>query len=340
MLQLENTPNQTQAPQVALFQMITGYWISKSIYVAAKLGIADLLKEGARSYEQLAQATATDARSLYRLLRALASVGIFTENEHGYFGLTPMGACLQSDSPGSMRSVAMALVDEHFQAWGDFLYSIQTGNTAFEHVYGMPIFDYYMQYPEQYKIFDAAMSETHGIKDKAIVESYDFSSVHKLVDIGAGKGGLIKTILNKYPHIQGVIFDQAPVVANTQLLAELGQRLELIAGDFFETVPSGFDTYVLKRILHDWDDEKSLKILQNCRQAIADNGKLLVVESVIPEGNKFSPAKFLDLQMLALTGGMERTASEYSQLFAGAGFELTRIISTTTDLQVIEAIPV
>lgn len=342
MLQLQTAPtvNTIQHNQ-AMFQLITGYWISKSIYAAAKLGIADLLKEGSQSCEQLAQTTGANARSLYRLLRSLASVGIFAEETPGYFALTPLGACLQTDFPGSMRSVAIALVEEQFQAWGDFLYSIETGKTAFDHVYGMPIFQYYMEHPEQFKIFDAAMSETHGIKDRAVLASYNFSGIETLVDVGGGKGGLIATILKAHPHLKGILFDLPRVIAEVQPFAgELDDRLQRISGDFFASVPAGADAYILKRILHDWDDEQALIILKNCRKAIAQNGKLLLVESVIPAGNEPCPAKFLDLHMLAITGGMERTEAEYRHLLAATGFKLTQIIPTSADVDVIEAIPV
>lgn len=342
MLQLETTPTvNTIPPNQAMFQLITGYWISKSIYAAAKLGIADLLKDGSQSCEQLAQATGVNTRSVYRLLRALASVGIFAEEKPGYFALSPLGECLQTDCSGSMRSVAIALVEEQFQAWGDFLYSIETGKTAFDHVYGMPIFQYYREHPEQFKIFDAAMSETHGIKDRAVLASYDFSATRTLVDIGGGKGGFIATILKAYPHLQGILFDLPRVIAEVQPFAgELGDRLHRASGDFFASVPIGGDVYILKRIIHDWDDEQALIILKNCRKAIAQNGKLLLVESVIPVGNQPCPAKWLDLHMLAITGGMERTEAEYCHLLAAAGFKLTQIIPTSADVDVIEAIPV
>jgi len=340
MLQLENASAANNMTQVAMFQMITGYWISKSIYAAAKLNIADLLKDGSQSCEQLAEATGANARSIYRLLRALASVGIFVEEKPNYFALTPLATCLQTGFPGSMRSVAIALLEEQFQAWGDFLYSIQTGKTAFDHVYGMPIFEYYTEHPEQFKIFDAAMSESHRIKDRAVVASYDFSGIGQLVDVGGGKGGLIATILKAHPTLKGILFDLPRVIAETQPLAEeLGDRLQSISGDFFASVPAGADAYILKRILHDWDSEEALMILKNCRQAIAENGKLLLVESVIPAGNEPCPAKFLDLQMLAMTGGMERTEAEYHHLLAAAGFKLTQIIPTSSDVDVIEAIP-
>ena len=341
MLQLEKATSQNNAiPQVAMFQMITGYWISKSIYAAAKLGIADLLKDGSQSCEQIAATIGTNARSIHRLLRALACIGIFVEEKPGYFALTPLAACLQTEFPGSMRSVAIALVEEQFQAWGDFLYSIQTGKTAFEHVYGMPIFQYYMEHPEQFKIFDAAMSQTHGIKDRAVLASYDFSGIRQLVDVGGGKGGLITTILKAYPTLEGVLFDLPRVIAEQAHESALSDRLQQVSGDFFASVFAGGDAYILKRILHDWNDEQSLTILKNCRQAIAENGKLLLVESVIPSGNEPCTAKFLDLHMLAVTGGMERTETEYSDLLAAAGFKLMRIIPTPADIDVIEAIPV
>lgn len=343
MLEQNTQTSQNIPPQLVMLQMVSASWISQSIYAAAKLGIADLLKDGSKNCDELAIATRTHTRSLYRLMRALASVGIFTESEPGYFNLTPLAACLQTDIPGSIRPFVIMLGEEHNRAWGDLLYSIQTGTSAFEHLYGMQIFQYYAQNPEPAKIFDAAMTSFSSIENAETITSYDFSSIRKLVDVGGGHGSLIATILKANPTLQGILFDQPAVIAGAKHLmtAEgVGERCEIIAGDFFESVPSGSDAYILKHIIHDWDDERAITILKNCHRAMVDNAKLLVVEQVIPPDNEPFFGKFLDLNMLVMCpGGCERTENEYRVLFKAAGFQLTQIVPTS-NVSVIEGIRV
>ena len=328
-------------PHQQLDQMITGYWSSQAIYAAASLGIADLLAEGPQTVEQLATATETNAGALYRLLRALASVGIFIENEQKEFALTPLAEYLRSDVPGSKRALAMMSGDEHFQAWGEILYSIRTGNTAFDKVFEKPFFEYLPQHPDKAQIFDLAMTGIHGRETGEILKSYDFSEIKTLVDIGGGNGSNITSMLQQYPEMQGILFDLQHVVERAQphiKQAGLSDRCELIGGNFFESVPEGVDAYFMRHIIHDWDDDKSLAILRNCHAAMPEQSKLLIVESVIPAGNDPFAGKFLDLVMLLIPGGKERTAEEYQSLLEQAGFELTRIIPTKSELSIIEGV--
>jgi SAM-dependent methyltransferase len=316
-------------PPVALLQMVTGYWVSQVIYVAAKLGIADLLKDGPKSSDELAQATGTHARSLYRLLRALASVGVFAEAEDGRFGLTPLGECLQTGSPGSVRAITINHGERLYRAWGDLLHSVRTGEIAFNHIFGMDLWQYAAQNPEAAALVTEAMAEFTTQVSTAVVTAYDFSRFSKIVDVGGGNGTLLLSILQANPQMSGVLFDLPYVVEDARKhidAAGLTGRCAFVAGDFFEFVSSGGDAYILKNIIHDWDDERALKILQNCHRAMTENGKLLLVEGVIPPGNEPSFGKLVDLNMLVMAGGCERTEDEYRALFAAAGFTLTNLI--------------
>jgi SAM-dependent methyltransferase len=328
-------------PQAALMQMLTGYWVSQLIYVAAKLGIADLLKDKDMTSEELAAETKTDARNLYRVLRALASLGIFAEVENKRFTMTPLAETLQS-GPGSMRGMIIHLVEPaSWRAWGELLYSVQTGQTAFPHAHGMEIFDYYAQHPESFEPFNEAMTNFSGGVTQAIINGYDFSSIEKLVDVGAGHGSLLTAILKANPQMKGIAFDVEKAVegARQRIAAEgLTERCEAVAGDFFESVPSGGDAYTMKHIIHDWDDERSIRILKNCHRAMKDDGRLLLIEFVIESGNKPSLGKLMDINMLAMPGGLERTEDEYRELFAAAGFKLMRIIPTEAPISIIEGV--
>jgi ubiquinone/menaquinone biosynthesis C-methylase UbiE len=344
-LQQEKTTNAPSTPpEMAMLQMTSGYWISQSIYAAAKLGIPDLLKDGPKSCEEIAAATGTKARALYRVMRALAQVGVFAEVQEGSFTLTPLSDCLRSDVPGSVRAITILFGEEQYKAWGDILYSMRTGESSFEHKFGMPVFQYYSQNPESGKIFNEAMTSGSDAEKAEVVKCYDFSTIHKLVDIGGGQGSFISSILKANPTLQGVLFDLPSVVevAPDVISAEgVGDRCEIVGGSFYDSVPSGADAYILKHVLHDWDDETSLTILKNCHRAMAENGKLLVVEQVVPPGNEPALAKFMDVNMMMLhPGGCERTEAEYQALFEAAGFQLTKTIPTQAMVSVIEAVRV
>jgi O-methyltransferase domain/Dimerisation domain len=329
-------------PQVTMLQMISGFWLSRAVYIAAKLGLADLVKEQPKSAEELAEATDTHAPSLYRVLRALASAGIFAEDEAQRFHSTPLAATLQSDIPGSLRYIAMTeLGEEHYPAWEQVLHSVKTGEIAFNHRFGMPIWEFFAANPENARIFDNAMAHLTTSVNEAILSGYDFSPFGKIVDVAGGQGSLLVGILNANPAMRGVLCDLPHVIEKaTQRIRDdgLADRCELIASDIFQSVPEGGDAYVLKWIIHDWNDEQSLTILKNCRQAMAADGKLLLIESVIFPGNEPAFAKFMDLNMLVMTGGRERTESQYRELLAAAGFELTRIVQTPSPFCVIEAV--
>ncbi|MEG3960165.1 methyltransferase [Microcoleus sp. herbarium2] len=339
-----NQPNQAMPPQLAVLQMASGYWVSRSIYVAAKLGIADLLKDSPKSCDELATATGTNAPSLYRVLRALASLGVFAETQPNHFTLTPLAACLQSDVPNSFRAFVIMLGEEQYRAWGEFMYSVQTGGSSFEHIYGMNIYEYLAQNPEPAKIFDESLTNFSVLESGTIAASYDFSSIQTLVDIAGGQGLLIASILKSNPTLKGVLFDQPHVIERAKGFLEAEgvlERCQLAAGSFFESVPEGGDAYILKHIILDWDDERAIGILKRCHKVMPANGKLLVAEQVILPGNQPFMGKFLDLHMLAVTsGGHERTEAEYRALFEKAGFKLTRIVPTQREVSIIEGIRV
>jgi predicted transcriptional regulator len=330
------------APQAAMTRMLTSYWISQALHVSAQLCVADLLKEGPQSAARLAEATGTHARSLYRLLRALASEGVFIEDEQGRFALTPLGECLRSDAPNSQRSMAIMNGEEHYRCWGELLYSVQTGQTAFEKLYGQPIFQYLAAHPRQARIFDEGMVGVHGAETKAMLDAYDFSKFGTLVDVGGGNGSLLLATLQRHPALRGVLFDRPDVIerarANVKAVG-LEDRCTLTPGDFFQTAPPGGDAYLMRHIIHDWNDEQCRAILRNCRKVMPSSAKLLLVESVIPPGNEPCFAKFLDLTMLAIPGGMERTEVEYRELLASAGFRLESIVPTASVIHIIESAP-
>jgi len=323
------------APQETMMDLISGVWIARAINLAAKLGIADVFDDQPKTIAQLAATTNTEPRSLYRLLRALASVGIFIEVSDQCFALTPLAATLKSDVPGSMRYVAMVeMGDADSLGWSNGLHSLKTGEIAFDAAAGMSVWDYYAQHPQAGQVFSLSMTSMGTSMAQAVAATYDFSEFKTIVDIGGAQGSLISTIVRSHPHLKGVLFDLPEIIAAVNVDASV----QPIAGNFFESVPSGGDAYLLRRIIHDWDDEKSLMILKNCHQAMPEHGKLLLVESLIPPGNEPSPAKFIDLIMLLMTGGRERTEEEYRSLLQSSGFELTRVIPTPSMLSIIEAV--
>jgi hypothetical protein len=323
--------------------MMTGYWGAQAVYIVAKLGVADLLTDGPRPVEELAAATNSHASSLYRLLRALASVGVFTEVGPRAFALTPMAELLRTGIPGSMRALAITYNEEMYHAWGNMLHSIQTGEPAFAHRFGMGPFPYFMQNPEADRIFNEAMiGYTHQVAN-AVVGVYDFSVFGTVADVGGGYGTLLAAILQSNPSARGILFDVPHVIDAAQGFLNttgVADRCTGVAGDFFTAVPVGADAYVLSQILHDWEDEQCLTILKHTRRVTPKQGKLLVVELVIPPGNEPFFGKWLDLHMLAIPGGRERTEAEYSTLFRDAGFELTNIVPTPAGPSVVEAVPI
>lgn len=331
------------APPTTLLNMATGCWLSQAIYVVAKLGIADLLYEGPKSCATLADATQTHVGALYRVLRALASVSVFVEDEDGRFTLTPLAEQLRTGVPGSLRAFAVMLGEqEHWRAWEGVLHSVRTGQPAFDHVYGMPHFRYFAEHPEAARVFDEAMTSRSGQENDAIVAAYDFSGAKTVVDVGGGQGTLMGSILEIHPNVRGVLFDLAHVIAASRARMESAghaARCEFVKGDFFASVPAGGDLYLLKKVIHDWDDERARRILVSCRNAMPGTGRLLLIEPVIPPGNDPSFNKLLDLLMLVWTsGGRERTESEHRALLTSAGLTLSRVIPTRSGVSIMEAV--
>ena len=340
------TPNNDVAenapPEAVLTQMITGSLGSQAVYVAAKLGIADLLAQGAKRVDELAIAADADAPSLYRVLRALASCGIFAEQNDRLFELTPTAELLRSDSPGSLRDLAIFMGEDwHWRVWGQTLYSVRTGKPAWSQVHGQEAFPYFAANREAAKIFDRAMTSLSNLAIKAVVEGYDFSGIETLVDVAGGHGRLLTTILEANPSVKGILFDVPHVIEgakeNKQIEA-LGSRCEHATGDFFVDVPAGADAYIMKHIIHDWDDARALQILKNIKRVMKASGRVLLVEAVITPRNERDFGKFLDIEMLVSPGGKERTSEEYKELFAQAGLRLTRVLPTKSPYSVIEAV--
>jgi hypothetical protein len=269
----------------------------------------------------------------------LASVGIFTEGPSRHYALTPLAEPLRSDVAGSKRALALMSGDEPFRAWAEIDYSIGTGKVAFDKVFGKPLFDYLGEHPDKARIFDAAMVGIHGRESAAILNAYDFSVFSVVADLGGGNGSQITEILKKHPRMKGILFDLPHVIERAResiQAASLLERCQLVSGSFFEAVPAGADAYVMRHIIHDWDEEKCLTILRHCHRAMSSASRLLVIESVIPPGNEPFPGKFLDLHMLLIPGGKERTANEYRTLLERAGFELTRIVPTGAEVSILE----
>jgi len=344
-LSAQQTADTAQAPPpIAMLQLISGFWISRGIYITAKLGLADLVKDGAKTADDLAAATETHAPSLFRVLRALASVGIFTQDDQNRFGDTPLLQTLRLDVPGSLRAFAMTeLGEEHYPAWGELLHSVQTGGIAFDHAFGTDVWKYFAQHPDNAEIFNDAMSGMTAQANEALHAAYDFAGINTLVDIGGGHGSLITSILQRNPAVRGILFDSPQVVDGARPVIEssdVAGRCEVAGGNFFESVPAGGDAHILKWIIHDWNDEQSIAILRNSHRALPENGKLLLVEAVVPAGREPHFSKFIDLNMLVMTGGRERTEAEFRELFERAGFRLTRVVPTESPFSVIEGVRV
>jgi hypothetical protein len=326
----------------AVFQMASGYWVSQVVYVAAKLGIADLLADAPKSCEEIAHETGTDCRALFRLMRSLVSLGILAMYPDQRFSLTEIGAPLQSRMPGSMRSMVLTLGDEHYQAWGKLLHSVQSGTPAFQAVYNSPLFEYFERHSEAGDVFNAAMTDFTRQAALAAIVAYDFSGIRGAADIGGGQGAFIRRLLKSNPRMRGILFDSPRVIESAKPLIEaagLESRCRAIAGDFFESVLRGTDAYILKNVLHDWDDDSAVRILKNCRRAMDDSGKLLVIESLLPASNQVSFTSLLDLNMLVMSGGQERTEAEFGRLFSASGFCLIRVVPTLAPVSILEGVP-
>jgi len=337
-----NAGNNKSNPQPpAIFQMATGYWLSQAIYVAAKLGIADFLKDSPKTCAELAAATSVDQRSLFRLLRALASGGIFVALSDGRFALSNVGRELRSDVPGSQRAIAITLGEIPYHAWGKLLHSVQTGSPAFDKAFDAGLFEYLQSNPEAANTFHEGMTDVSSMVAYAVLMAYDFSGISSMVDIGGGEGAFLRKILELHPEIEGTVFDLEPALKKARHLnANMSHgKCMAVAGNFFAAVPVGADAYIMSDVIHDWNDEQCVTILQNCRQAMNKTGRVLVIETVVPEGDARCFSKLLDVNMLVMTHGQERTKSEFNALFDAAGYKLTRIVRTVAPQSVIEGIP-
>jgi hypothetical protein len=338
---IENVESAMSEPDPCqqLTQMITGYWVSRAVYVAAKLRIADRLKDGPRTAEELAATAGVAPRPLYRVLRALAGVGIFTHQADGRFRLNRLADPLREGGPESLRALAVMVGEEHDRCWDDLLETVRTGEPAFERLYGRPYFAYLGEHPELARTFDAAMTGFSGRAMRAMLDAYDLSNVDTLADVGGGLGTNLTAALGRYPSTTGLLFDQPDVVARARPVLEaagVSGRCKVEGGDFFKAVPAGADAYLLGHILHDWDDARAGLILDNLRRAMRTGATLLLVEYVLPEGDGQAFGKLLDVHMMVLLGGVERTEAEYRRLFAAHGFRLTRVVPAAGDVSVVE----
>ena len=341
------TTIQTAAPAVpATFKIaeLSGgtMFTNQVLRVVGELGIADMLIDGPRTAEQLAATFGAHAPSLYRILRAAAMLGLFDEDEVGAFALTPLGEALRSDVPGSARWLAVFHgAPWHWEAWAGMVETVRTGRPSIEIVTGQPVFAYFASHPEQAEQFNLAMNAYSEYEAAAVVGAYDFSGLRRIVDVGGGQGLLLARILQQATAARGVLFDFPPVVDGARaLLASEGvlDRCEIAGGDFFQSVPPQGDAYLLKNILHDFPDEPAIGLLRAIRAAMAADGRVLIVQDVIPPAGAPSVGKLLDIQML-LIGGKERTEGEWRALFAAAGLRWSRAIPTPVGVSVIEALP-
>jgi hypothetical protein len=333
---------QQPAPSARLMQMIFAFALSRSISVAAQFHIADHLKERPKTAEELASDAGVHPRSLYRLLRALAGAGIFSEDERGFFSQTELSELLRSDHPESLRGFAEMMADAvNFETWADLPYSVETGGAAFPHKHNTPWFAWLETNPKEAKLFHDAMTSLSAGAVAAVVAGYDFSDIKTLVDVGGGHGLLLSTVLSKYPLMNAIVFDDEKVVSGAQAVLSahgVADRCELAGGNFFESVPKGGDAYILKHIIHDWSDDECVTILKHCHDAMLANGKVLIVEMVVPGPNVPAISKLLDLEMLLFLTGRERTEEEYESLLDRAGFELRRIVPTSSPYSVVEGV--
>jgi SAM-dependent methyltransferase len=333
--------SQTSPPDAVLTQLVFGKVVSMAVSVAAKLRVADKLADGSRPAAELARETGTHAPSLYRVLRTLAAAGVFAEEPGQRFRLTPVGEYLRTGIPGSLRGIAdYCGSDWSWRAWGHLLHSVKTGETAFDRVFGQGAFDYLAQHPDESEVFNEGMTGFTSRIAAAVAEAYDFSRFGTVVDVGGGHGVMMTTILKAFPNLRGVVFDAPHVAAGARdpiHAAGLADRCRSEGGDFFQAVPAGADAYLMKHIIHDWPDDKAAVILRNCRRAVKPGGKLLLVEMVVQPGGGPDMAKVIDLEMLVVASGRERTEAEYRSLLADAGWRLTAVRPTDSPAHLVEA---
>jgi hypothetical protein len=325
-------------PSVELLRLINGFWLSQAIHVAASLGIADFLEDGARGSDELVQATGTHPRTLYRLMRALAAAGIFEEQADRRFALAPMGNYLRSDVANSRRAWAQVIGRPYVrQCWGQLAHTVKTGETAFRSLYGTDVWTWRSTHSDEGALFDAAMTALSQSAAPAIIEAYDFSSRTHVVDVGGGQGALLTAILARHPRLEGVLYDLPQIVAGATPILEaagVADRCTTVGGNAFENVPSGGDAYLIKSVLMDEDDARAIEILASCRRVMAPQAKVLVIERGLGAANEAPEAKFSDLTMMLFTGGRERSTEEFHALFAASGLQLEQVIPTRSPFSI------
>jgi hypothetical protein len=334
-----NFANRLSPPFVHILNLAAGTMNTQIIYAAAKLGIADLLKDGPKSVDDLAKETDCNPDAIYRLLRALSSIGIFKEFSVGIFKITSSAEVLLRDHQMSVYPFALLVGDPLWrEPWGDIMYSLKTGQNSFQHVYRKNFFDYLNENKDKSELFNNWMTRVSNMNCPVIAASYPFFKFKKVIDIGGGHGSLLAHILKKHPGVNGVLFDLPIVIKSaTEIDDSLSSRCDKVEGSFFDLVPGGGDLYIMQQIIHDWDDERAIKILSNCRDAMTHDARILVVDAVIKPGNERDMNKFIDLQMLIINkGGKERTKQEFKQLFQKAGLKLLKIIPTASMFSIIE----
>jgi hypothetical protein len=327
-------------PPVRMVELLGGFRISQALYAAAAIGVADQLVAGPAPVEVLAEQAGAHAPSLHRLLRTLASVGVFTEPEPGVFALTPLGQTLTSSHPSSLRDLAIMFMETHYAPFADLIHTVRTGQPAAEHLYGQPFFTWLSHHPEQATRYTGAMANlTSGFKTAAIA-SLPLDGLETIVDVGGADGTVLATILAAHPHMRGVLFDLPHVITNApRTLASHGveDRAQYMGGDFFESVPAGGDAYLASLVLHDWPDQQAERILANIAAAGGSGSRLLVLDFVVPPGDTPHLAKISDLNMLAMMGGKERTETEWRELLSAEGFTGIEVRRTATPFSVIQA---
>jgi hypothetical protein len=329
-------------PQAQLIQMATALCVSRIIYVAAQLDLAEHIAQGRKSADELAGVTQTHAPSLFRLMRTLAHLGILDQDPTNRFGLTPVGQALRTGAPGSARATILTIASQWWsRGFEQLLYSVQTGKSGFEKSLGMPIFDWLAKNPQEASMFSETMVGFHGSEPPAVAAAYNFSGLGTIVDVGGATGNLLSAILAKHPRSRGILYDMPHVVRDAPALLQArgcADRVSIQSGSFFETVPSGGDAYLLSHIIHDWPEDQCLAILGNCRRAMKAGSRLLIIEMVLPSNGQPHPGKMLDLIMLVAPGGRERTEPEYATLLSQAGFVLSKVVPTESAVSVVEAV--
>ena len=330
-------------PYQALFQMIIGKWISQTIGTIVELGVPDQLAKGARRCSDIARELDVSEDGLYRLLRALASMGLFAGSSDRRFRLTGTGQLLRNGHPESLAGFARFTAhDITWRPWGQLSYSVKTGMPAFDHVFNEPIFEHFSRNPEVSAVFDEAMTSISAMEARDASDAYDFKGIEMLMDVAGGHGLLLATVLRRHKRMRGVLFDLPHIAAGaaaTFTRAGITGRVRIESGDFFKELPPGADAIMMKHIIHDWDDESATRILQTCHRALGSRGKVLIVDPVVPPSNVPHYGKYLDLEMLVLTPrGRERTKAEFAKLLRSAGFRLSRVIATKGPLSIVEAV--